>query len=239
MSATDREGLDVSPLRGIRAIAIDVLGTLVDEPSALRAALRAEMPERPDADITGWQAEWEEYASQVQRDIAAGRRPFVDADAIDAEASRHLVARARLEGAAAGSHLSRVRDLLVPWPDAVAGVAGLVERCPVFGLSNATARTLDGLAARAGWPWTAALSAERAAAYKPAPEVYRLVPEVAGVPADQVLMVAAHAWDLRGAAAAGMRTAYVARPGGDPPGEHDAFDGEYESLGDLAEALRG
>jgi 2-haloacid dehalogenase len=46
-------------------------------------------------------------------------------------------------------------------------------------------------------------------AFKPDPRVYALGLERAG--SDDVWMVAAHAWDLMGAARAGMRTAYLAR----------------------------
>ena len=50
-------------------------------------------------------------------------------------------------------------------------------------------------------------------------------------------MVAAHAWDLRGAAAVGLRTAYVARPVGDPPSTEDRFDLHARGLDDLADQL--
>ncbi len=46
-----------------------------------------------------------------------------------------------------------------------------------------------------------------------------------------------HAWDLRGAQAVGMRTAYVERPVGDPPSAKDSFDLQAESLADLAMIL--
>jgi 2-haloacid dehalogenase len=52
-------------------------------------------------------------------------------------------------------------------------------------------------------------------------------------------MVAAHAWDLRGAQALGLRTAYVERPVGDPPGPTDSFDLYATSLEDLATKLAG
>lgn len=48
------------------------------------------------------------------------------------------------------------------------------------------------------------------------------------------LMVAAHAWDLRGARAVGMRTAYVERPVGDTPSGKDSFDLQAMGLADLA-----
>jgi 2-haloacid dehalogenase len=52
------------------------------------------------------------------------------------------------------------------------------------------------------------------------------------------IMVAAHAWDLRAAKAAGMRTAYVPRPNGDPPVPRERFDIHAVDLEDLAVQLR-
>jgi 2-haloacid dehalogenase len=93
------------------------------------------------------------------------------------------------------------------------------------------------LNAFAGLRWHQALSCELAKAYKPAPEVYRLALDAAGCAPERVLMVAAHAWDLRGAQAVGMRTAYISRPVGDPPKETDTFDARFNGLEALADAL--
>ena len=223
----------------IRAVAIDVLGTLVDEPAAIASTLRAQLPGSSGDDIDRALHEWDAYLARAQRDIVAGRRGFVDADALEAETLAHVLGDARPIDDAPAAPLSCVGAALDPWPDAVEGVRRLAELLPVYGLSNATTGTLEALASRAGFAWSGALSASAAAAYKPAPEVYRLALDATGLDAEQVLMVAAHAWDLRGAAAIGMRTAYVARPVGDPPSSDDAFDGEFGSLAELADALRG
>jgi FMN phosphatase YigB (HAD superfamily) len=50
-------------------------------------------------------------------------------------------------------------------------------------------------------------------AFKPHPDVYELGIERTGARPDDIALVAAHAWDLLGAAHAGMRTAYLARDG--------------------------
>ena len=81
------------------------------------------------------------------------------------------------------------------------------------------------------------LSAEDAHRYNPHPDVDRLGITNAGCSPDRLLMVAAHAWELRGAQAAGMRTAYVERPVGDPPSAMDSFDLHAKSLDDLAICL--
>jgi 2-haloacid dehalogenase len=56
------------------------------------------------------------------------------------------------------------------------------------------------------------LSADTAGRLKPAPEPYRMAAERLGVAVDQVRLIAAHAWDVAGAARAGCATAFVARP---------------------------
>ncbi len=57
------------------------------------------------------------------------------------------------------------------------------------------------------------LSADEVSQLKPGPRPYALVAERSGVPVGDVMLVAAHAWDVSGALAAGTRAAFVARPG--------------------------
>jgi 2-haloacid dehalogenase len=57
------------------------------------------------------------------------------------------------------------------------------------------------------------LSADTVGRLKPAPEPYRMAAERLGVAVGQVRLIAAHAWDVAGAAGAGCATAFVARPG--------------------------
>jgi 2-haloacid dehalogenase len=57
------------------------------------------------------------------------------------------------------------------------------------------------------------LSADEVGQLKPGPRPYALVAERSGVPVGDVMLVAAHAWDVSGALAAGTRAAFVARPG--------------------------
>ena len=59
----------------------------------------------------------------------------------------------------------------------------------------------------------AVLSADAVRRLKPAPEPYRMAAERLGVEPGDVLLVAAHAWDIAGALRAGGQAAFVARPG--------------------------
>jgi 2-haloacid dehalogenase len=55
------------------------------------------------------------------------------------------------------------------------------------------------------------VGADEVGAFKPDPRTYRTAVERAGVPAADVCLVAAHWWDVLGAARAGLQTGWVAR----------------------------
>lgn len=223
----------------IDALVFDVLGTLVDEPAGLRAGIRRLDPSLDEAGTERLLLLWQRHIEREQRRVLDGNRPYLVSDALDREAAALVAEAAGAADPAAVAALAGSARRLPPWPDTVAGLARLAERFPLLGLSNASRTALLGLNAHAGLRWHQALSAEDARAYKPDPEVYRLAVTVSGLPPERLLMVAAHAWDLRGAQRIGLRTAYVARPVGDPPTASDRFDLYAESLADLADQLAG
>ena len=59
----------------------------------------------------------------------------------------------------------------------------------------------------------AKLSVEDVGLFKPHVHVYRWAARKVGADVSECLLVAAHGWDVAGAAWAGMKTAFVARPG--------------------------
>ncbi|MDT7847757.1 haloacid dehalogenase type II [Streptomyces justiciae] len=220
----------------IDALVFDVLGTLVDEPAGLRAGIRALDASLDDTRVEELLALWQQHVEHEQVRVADGARPYATSEVIDREAAL-LVADAAGADASAAAGLAEAARRLPPWPDTVAGLARLAERFPLIGLSNASRTALLELNAHAGLRWHQALSAEEAGTFKPDPAVYRLAVTVCGRPPERLLMVAAHAWDLRGAQRLGLRTAYVARPVGDPPTPGDRFDLYADGLSDLADQL--
>ncbi|CAL68399.1 haloacid dehalogenase type II [Christiangramia forsetii] len=57
------------------------------------------------------------------------------------------------------------------------------------------------------------LSVDPVKKYKPHPETYEFVLKEAGTKKENSMMVAAHGWDITGAMRAGLRTAFIQRPG--------------------------
>jgi 2-haloacid dehalogenase len=224
-------------IRDIEVVVLDVLGTLVDEPGGLRAGIREAVPASDEARVDELLALWQGHGERERRRIAQGERAYVNSSVLDAEAAQLVAARAGCTHPSTVARLATAGQRLPPWRDSVAGLERLSRWFPVFGLSNAAHAALPRLNAHAGLRWHQALSAETVRAYKPTPEVYRLALGAAGCAPDRVLMVAAHAWDLRGAQATGMRTAYVHRPVGEPPTSRDIFDGRFGGLAELVTAL--
>lgn len=57
------------------------------------------------------------------------------------------------------------------------------------------------------------ISVEECKKYKPHPDAYKYVLKKTGFKADEAMMVAAHGWDVAGAARAGLQTIFVKRKG--------------------------
>ena len=229
----------MAEIRDIEVVVFDVLGTLVDEPSGLRAAIRKAAPESDEETVDQLLTAWQQHVESEQQRMEQGHREYANTQVIDLEAAQLVADRAGLADPAAVAELATAGQRLPPWDDSVAGLERLAQHFPLVGLSNASRKALTRLNAYAGLRWHQALSGEAALAYKPAPDVYQLAIDTAGCAPERVLMVAAHAWDLRGAQAIGMRTAYVHRPVGDPPTTSDAFDGRFNGLNELVTALTG
>ncbi|KAL8942160.1 MAG: hypothetical protein Q9216_001807 [Gyalolechia sp. 2 TL-2023] len=98
------------------------------------------------------------------------------------------------------------------WPDVPPAIQQLqAAGYETFVFANGTTRLQLDLCRSSGLRFNMLFSSELLGVYKPAPESYRRTLELVGVEPDESVMVAAHAYDVRGAKAAGMRTVYVHR----------------------------
>jgi 2-haloacid dehalogenase len=106
-------------------------------------------------------------------------------------------------------------------------------------LSNGAANVAQGLLERAGISdlVEATLSVEDAGAWKPDHRAYDYALQQTGVAGDQAMLVAAHPWDVDGAARAGLRTAWVNRAGVAYPRSFRPADVVVPTLADLPMAL--
>lgn len=81
------------------------------------------------------------------------------------------------------------------------------------------------------------LSVEEVGLFKPHAHVYRWAARRLGVDVSECLMVAAHGWDVAGAKWAGMRNAFIARPGQQLFPLAPQPDFSVQTVGELANLL--
>lgn len=225
----------MTSLYDIDTIVFDILGTLVDHTAGLRDALFELVPERSKTEefVTLW---WSTISAEHRR-VIAGDRPYVPGDVLDREVAQVVAEAAGLSGLNVVDSLVRAARELPAWPDSVGALTKLGHTHELIGLSNADTTALLRMNASADLRWHTALSTQAVKTYKPDPAVYQLAIDSAQRPPNRMLMVAAHAWDLRGAQDAGLRTAYVNRPTADSPTTEDRFDIHIGSLAELVDAL--
>jgi 2-haloacid dehalogenase len=227
-------------------LTFDTYGTLVDWRTSVLVELRA--LGAPRARVIDWDAflaEWKAcYRAGMDR-VNRGEWPWTTVETIY---RRRLAALLEAHGLGDLStedveHLNHVWWRLSPWPDVVAGLTRLRRRYIVSPLSNASFAGMVHLARFAGLPWDCVITAENARCYKPRPEVYRTALELLGMVPAEVMMVAAHNYDLRAARQQGMRTAFIARPTEHGPGQttdlgpEEDWDVVAKDIEDLATTL--
>jgi 2-haloacid dehalogenase len=223
----------------VRALAFDVFGTLVDWRTGIAEAFRASgVGDDPEELADDWRARYRPILAEVNE----GSRPWGNFDEL------HLVTLGDLLTERGVDLTDEERRRLVgawhrlePWPDVRPGLESLRRRRVVATLSNGHVALLVDLARHAHLRFDCLLSAELAGAYKPAPEAYQTAARLLDVDAPELMLVAAHPWDLEGGREAGLRTAFVDRrleygPGSPARADPDA-DESVADLFELAERL--
>jgi 2-haloacid dehalogenase len=107
-------------------------------------------------------------------------------------------------------------ERLPPFPEVAPALAALGDAgVRLAALTNSTNRMARAQLKFAGlFPlFEQVLSVEAVKRYKPAPEPYLYAARQLKVKPSGMYLVAAHAWDTSGAAAAGLKTVFVKRPG--------------------------
>ena len=101
---------------------------------------------------------------------------------------------------------------LIPYPDSLEGLERLSAKYRLVALSNGEPDYLAHLVNnRIRFDFDAVISVEEAGAFKPHPGVYRAAARILDAEPNEIMMVAAHSFDIMGARVCGFRGAYVNR----------------------------
>jgi 2-haloacid dehalogenase len=225
------------------ALLFDVFGTLVDWRSSIITELEAFGASRAIAAdwaalVDDWRAAYVPSMDRVRR----GELPWLNLDALHRASLDVLLDRYGIAGVGVLERemLARAWHRLTPWPDVVAGLHRLRDRFIIASLSNGNVALQIDVCRYAGLPFNMLFSAELFGHYKPDPQTYLGACALLDLPAERVMLVAAHADDLLAAQALGLHTAFVARPTEYGPSRNtdetaaSRFDYAVSELGALA-----
>lgn len=197
------------------------------------------------ADLTGTteaRTEWFGLVIRSALTLTGARqyRPFAEIGAacLVTAAARH----GRTATADDQRELGRRMRALPPHPDAAETLGALRDAgFGVVTLTNNAREVADDQMRDSGLRdlLDGVYSVHEAGLLKPAPEAYQHVLRETGTTAGDAVMIAAHDWDVAGAAAAGMRTVLIARHGEIPLPAHPEPTWTVPGLGATAGALTG
>lgn len=229
----------------VKALFFDVFGTLVDWRGSIANEARGILsPLGIVIDGEAFADAWRDQYQPAMEAVRTGRLPFGKLDVLHRRnldivlkdlALDHIDEPTRV-------NLNLGWHRLDAWPDVKRGLARLRSRFLIAPCSNGNISLMVDLARRNGIVWDAILGAEIARDYKPKPGVYVSAATAFDCEPFETMMVAAHSSDLAAAAAAGLRTAFIARPNERGPGKGESrastpVDISATSLTDLADRL--
>ena len=203
-----------NPIEVVTTLTFDIFGTVLDLTGSLEAPT-GELLKELGSDMTGaefypqWRARQriEQYQDSL---IMLGHSGYL-------ETCRRALAYA-LRANGIGFDPKRIREFmgvwrnLSPYADSLEGLRRLSDRYRLVALSNGEPEFLDHLVAnRIKFEFDSVISVEEGGAFKPHPAVYRSAARILDVAPSQIMMVAAHSFDIMGARACGYRGAYVNR----------------------------
>jgi len=224
----------------VTTLAFDIFGTVLDLTGSITPPSRRFL-ERKSAAVSA-ETFWDEWRARQRIEqyqdslMQLGHSGYLET------CRRALVYCLRLNDIAYTGE--EVRDLMQAWQglsphaDVAEGLNRLRAGFKLVALSNGEQPYLEHLEReRMRFGFDAIISVQRAGFFKPHPAVYRTGAMVLGVEPQQIMMVAAHSFDIMGARACGYRGAYVNRyrlPYEDSPFRPDV---EVRDFLELADAL--
>ena len=202
-------------LGAVKALVFDVVGTVVDWRTTVAGAV-AELAKRKGVtvDAAKFANAWHDADRPSMDRVRRGELPWTRLDALRRMALAKIVGEFSMPALsnAEMDALNRAWNRLQPWPDAVSGLTRLEKKFIIAPLSNNNISAMVEIAKLWGLPWDCVLGAELVRRYKPDPAVYLSAAEILELKPAEVMMVAAHLDDLRGAKRAGLSTGFVTRP---------------------------
>jgi len=235
-------------LANVKALVFDIFGTIVDwRGSVIAESLAWGKAKNLHIDWVAFADRWRLGYKPAMEKVRKGQLPWTRLDDLHRMILEELLVEFKIEGLTEEEKVSwtHVWRRLNPWPDSVEGLARIKKKYLIASLSNGNIALMAHLARLRGFEWDAILGAELVRHYKPDREVYVSAYDYLDLEPEEVMMCAAHVYDLQAARSVGLRTAFIHRPneyGSGPVGVPDkANPGDFDvvslSIVDLAQQM--
>lgn len=199
----------------IKVLIFDTFGTVVDwhstiveEGTALGSKYNINM------DWHSFANKWRFGYFEATREIAKGNKEWKKIDLVFRDILDELLVEYDISDVIPQEeieHFATVWHRLKVWPDTLEGLKRLKEKYLIGPFSNGDFKLILDMAKYADLGWDFITTADMFKKFKPDPSIYKDVVQFLDVKPEEVMMVAAHPFDLDGAVEAGCRTAYVTR----------------------------
>ena len=236
--------MTLDPIAQVNTLAFDIFGTVLDLGGSLSEPAGRFLAEH-GSPVTGAEF-WADWRGRQRIEQYQDNLFMLGHSGYRETCRRSFIYCLRLHGVefdyAAVADFMKVYDDLQPYADSVAGLRRLADsgRFRLVALSNGEQEYLEQLAANnIGIPFNDVISVEKAGVFKPHPAVYRTAARLLDKAPAEIMMVAAHSFDITGARACGFRAAYVNRY--NLPNEESPYRPDFEvaDFNRLAERLIG
>ena len=199
-------------MQGIKVLAFDTGGTVLDWHSGLVAAL-SERGARHGVEHD-WHSLANEYRHRSLKRMLGAVDPPYNMDDVHREVLDQLLAEASLAVFSQDDRRAVWRRWheLGAWPDFVPALNRLRRRYISISFTILSLSLVIDVSRRNGIDWDAVISCEMLRVYKTHAEAYRRAAQLLQTNPAEILMVACHNFDLNAARAEGFCTAFVKRP---------------------------
>jgi 2-haloacid dehalogenase len=206
--------MDSNLLARVTTLAFDIFGTVLDLTGSITPPTR-EFLQRKGAAVSA-ETFWDQWRARQRIEQYQDSLMMLGHSGYLETCRRAFLYCLRMNGIPFTD--AEVRDIMQAWqalsphPDVAEGLRRLKSRYQLVALSNGEQPYLEQLEKeRMRFGFDVIISVQRAGVFKPHPAVYRTGATVLGLEPHQIMMVAAHAFDIMGARACGYRGAYVNR----------------------------
>jgi 2-haloacid dehalogenase len=198
----------------IKAVFFDFMGTCLDWHSSVVQAFPPAIDNKTASDLAlEWRKQY--FIANNQRYLQGLAPEDIDitlARVLDAVLGQFPNVKSKLD-TNAKKQLVEAWHSQPAWPEVQQAIRSIRENLglEVFVHANGTTRLQLDLTRSSGLNFNMLFSSQLLGVYKPSPEAYQKALQLVKLQPDEVVLVAAHAYDLRGAQNVGLRTIYVHR----------------------------